>query len=468
MSDEAGQVGTVDPAEEAFAQAAERLYAVPLSEFMATRTELVAAARAAKDRPLATRIGKLRKPSVAAGLVNQLVRAHPVLVEQVRSVGAQLRAAQANLHGTAISALRPARDAVIVEVLAAAETVARAGDAPLTAAARDEIRDTVIASLASEEATEALASGALTRTLAYSGFGEVDLDDAVVEGFRMPTPKLVLLRPPRQAEPERAPHDEPVAAAGREQVEPELDAPATTAGPEPERASHDEPAAAAGREQVEPELDAPATTPEPDGPDPAPPATGRPEPPVGYPLAGLARDSQAASARRSGADGEPGDVAGAEATAAAPKPAAVEDPLAALTRGLGTTTSTDTAEVSGDTAGAPSPGATRESLSSSAGASTGAADDDDADPEALIEAAAQAYAAAAERVAQAKAAVAQASSELDSAKGRADNLRAQLAATEAELADLFARDAQAREAVTQAVQARQAAAELLARREAQA
>lgn len=394
MTDEAGQVGIVDPAEEAFAQAGERLYAAPLTEFMATRTELVAAARAAKDRPLATRIGKLRKPSVAAGLVNHVVRAHPELVEQVRSVGAQLRAAQANLHGTAISALRPARDGVIAELLAAAEAVARAGDAPLTSAARDEIRDTVIAALASEEATEAMASGALTRTLAYSGFGEVDLDDAVVEGFRLPAPKLVLLRPPRQ--------------------------------PEPDRASLDEPVAARAREQVEPELDAPATTPEPDGPDPAPPATGRPE------------------------------------------RAAVEDPLAALTRGLGRATPTDTAEVSAETADAPSPGP-RESLSSSARASTRAAeDDDDADPEALIEAAAQAYAEAAGRVAQAKAAVAQASRELNASKVRADDLRAQLAATEAELADLFARDAQAREAVTQAVRARQAAAELLARREAQA
>lgn len=330
----------------AFAEAAERLYAVPVGEFMATRTELVAAARAAKDRPLAARIGTLRKPSVAAGVLNQLVRAHPQVVEQVRSVGAQLRAAQANLHGTAISALRPARDAVIADVLEAADAVARAADAALTATAREEIRDTVIAALASAEATEALASGALTRTLAYSGFGEIDLDDAVVEGFRRPAPKLVLLRP--------------------------------------EAASAD-PAADVEAAEAEPPPEPPATR----EPPPEPPATQEPE----------------------------------------------SDPLAALAAGL---------------TPASAPGGAEE------------------DVEALIEAAAQAYADAAGRVAQTKSVVAQTSRELDAAKARADDLRAQLAATEAELAELFARDAQAREAVTVAVHARQAAAELLARREAQA
>ena len=162
------------------AEAAEQLYAVRLADFMATRTELVAAARAAKDRPLAAAIGKLRKPSVAAGVVNALVRARPDLVEQLLSVGAQLRAAQANLHGTAIAALRPARDQVIADVLGGAREVSEAGGAALTVAGENEIRETVIAALASAEAADAVTSGALTRAISYAGFGEVDLADAVV------------------------------------------------------------------------------------------------------------------------------------------------------------------------------------------------------------------------------------------------------------------------------------------------
>lgn len=197
------------------AEAAEQLYAVRLADFMATRTELVAAARAAKDRPLAAAIGKLRKPSVAAGVVNALVRARPDLVEQLLSVGAQLRAAQANLHGTAIAALRPARDQVIADVLSGAREVAEAGGAAVTAAGENEIRETVIAALASAEAADAVTSGALTRAISYAGFGEVDLADAVVA-----TTTGRLLRLIRTPEPAAGPDPE---QAADQDAEPDTD-----------------------------------------------------------------------------------------------------------------------------------------------------------------------------------------------------------------------------------------------------
>ena len=197
------------------AEAAEQLYAVRLADFMATRTELVAAARAAKDRPLAGAIGKLRKPSVAAGVVNALVRVRPDLVEQLLSVGAQLRAAQANLHGTAIAALRPARDQVIADVLSGAREVAEAGGAALTAAGENEIRETVIAALASAEAADAVTSGALTRAISYAGFGEVDLADAVVA-----TTTGRLLRLIRTPEPAAGPDPE---QAADQDAEPDTD-----------------------------------------------------------------------------------------------------------------------------------------------------------------------------------------------------------------------------------------------------
>lgn len=164
----------------ALEHAIEQLYAVPLADFMATRAALVAQARAAPNRPLAQQIGKLRKPSVAAALLNALIRARPDLVADLDSVGAQLRAAQASLHGTALGALRPARDELIAAWLAGATDLARAAGSALSTAAETEVRDTVIAALASAEASAAVASGTLVRALSYSGFGEVDLADAVV------------------------------------------------------------------------------------------------------------------------------------------------------------------------------------------------------------------------------------------------------------------------------------------------
>lgn len=226
--------------------AAERLYAVPLADFMALRAQLVAEARTAKDRAAAQAIGKLRKPSVAAGIVNALVRARPDLVADVESVGAKLRAAQANLHGTAIAALRPARDQVIADVLAGARDITAAGGATLTAAAESEIRDTVIAALASDQASHAAMSGALTRTLQYSGFGEVDLADAVVATTTGRLLRLIT-SPPAEA-----------AAVG----EAESDVPDPRV-PEPDA----------------PEPDAPRPeAPEPVAPKPAPSEPGVPEP----------------------------------------------------------------------------------------------------------------------------------------------------------------------------------------------
>lgn len=163
-----------------FETAVDELYGVPPADFLPRRTALVAQARAAKDKALAARIGKLRKPSPAAAHVNALVRARPELRESIEEVGARLRAAQATMHGTALTALRPDRDRVIQEILAAATDMCRGLGQSLTPAAAAEIRDTVIAAIASAEASAVVTSGRLTRALLYSGFGDVDLADAVV------------------------------------------------------------------------------------------------------------------------------------------------------------------------------------------------------------------------------------------------------------------------------------------------
>ena len=247
--------------------AAERLYAVPLAEFMALRAQLVAEARTAKDRAAAQAIGKLRKPSVAAGIVNALVRARPDLVADVESVGTKLRAAQANLHGTAIAALRPARDQVIADVLAGARDITAAGGATLTAAAESEIRDTVIAALASDQASHAAMSVALTRTLQYSGFGEVDLADAVVATTTGRLLRLITSPPAEAAAVGEAESDVPDPRV------PEPDAPEPDA-PEPDAPRPDAPRRPGVREPVAPK---PAPS-EPGVPEPAAARHTSPEP----------------------------------------------------------------------------------------------------------------------------------------------------------------------------------------------
>lgn len=157
--------------------AARAVYAVSPADFVATRKEWVRKARDAKDTAGARAIGALRKPSVSAAAVNALVRAEDPVVEQLRDVGARLRHAQSALDAGGLAALRSDRDAVLTAWVAAARAHAPGGT--LTAAVQAEVRDTAIAALADPEATEVVLSGALTRALAYSGFGEVDVADAV-------------------------------------------------------------------------------------------------------------------------------------------------------------------------------------------------------------------------------------------------------------------------------------------------
>ena len=72
----------------------DRLYSLPPEQFVAARDEAVADARLAGDRLMATEIAALRRPTVAAWLVNVLVRQRPELVDELFELGESLRAAQ--------------------------------------------------------------------------------------------------------------------------------------------------------------------------------------------------------------------------------------------------------------------------------------------------------------------------------------------------------------------------------------
>lgn len=163
----------------ALTEALEALYAVEPSAFMAARHERVAAARAAGDRESATEIGRLRKPTVAAWAMNLLARQAPEVVEDLVSLGVRMRVAQARLDTGTLTALRPERDEVVRCFVAAAADLAQGGGRTLASAALEDIRGTAVAALADQGASTAVSSGQLTRALSYSGFGEVDLSEAV-------------------------------------------------------------------------------------------------------------------------------------------------------------------------------------------------------------------------------------------------------------------------------------------------
>ncbi|MHA3834569.1 hypothetical protein ACXR8F_02490 [Terrabacter sp. AAH1] len=162
--------------------AVEQLYAALPSRFTPLRSELVAVAKQAGDKELATSIGALRKPTVAAWAVNHFVREHADELEDFREFAELLREAQRSLDADQLRLLGRERSRR-VDALAdrIAETSAEAGQ-KLGAGVAQEVRDTLTALIADEDAEASVLTGSLVRALSYSGFGSVDVEDVVALG----------------------------------------------------------------------------------------------------------------------------------------------------------------------------------------------------------------------------------------------------------------------------------------------
>lgn len=230
------------------AAAMEELYAADLAEFMAVRGRLVAAAKADGDAGVATEIGKLRKPSMAAWAVNLAARDNPQLVERLVDLGTRMRSAQSRLDTATLTGLRPDRDQLLADAVTAAETAVAGMDRRLTPAAQQDVRATLIAALADEQATRAVASGQLTRALSYSGFGEVDLSEAVARTSSTGS-ILTLLHGSGQGDAGEASEDDEDAAADSDG--PDLEALAVAVEAAARQLSEAEAAVTQARERAE-------------------------------------------------------------------------------------------------------------------------------------------------------------------------------------------------------------------------
>jgi hypothetical protein len=91
----------------------DELFAAPREEFTALRDTRVKQARTEGDTELVGQLKRLRKPTVAAWLVNQVSRAHPEDVERLAKVGDALRAAHHALAGDQLRDLSRERNELI-------------------------------------------------------------------------------------------------------------------------------------------------------------------------------------------------------------------------------------------------------------------------------------------------------------------------------------------------------------------
>lgn len=156
---------------------ADDLYALPLADFTPARDALAKEHRA--DKALAAGIKGLRKASVAAWVVNLLVRRDPDQVEQVLAVGAALREAQADLDADQLRELTRQRRQLTASVTTAARRLARAEGIRTTQAVADQVEATLTAAMLEAEAARAVRSGLLVTALSATGLGDLDLSGAV-------------------------------------------------------------------------------------------------------------------------------------------------------------------------------------------------------------------------------------------------------------------------------------------------
>ena len=156
---------------------ADDLYSLPLADFTPARDALVKEHKA--DKALAASIKGLRKASVAAWVVNLLVRRDPDQVDQVLAVGEALRDAQDNLDATQLREFTKQRRQLTASVTTAARRMAREEGVRTTESVAEQVEATLTAAMLEPDAARAVRSGLLVTSLSATGLGDLDLSGAV-------------------------------------------------------------------------------------------------------------------------------------------------------------------------------------------------------------------------------------------------------------------------------------------------
>ncbi|MFT3832676.1 MAG: hypothetical protein QM711_05060 [Micropruina sp.] len=151
--------------------AADELYGLDPDAFMPARTALVASARAAKDRPLASAIGALRKPTRSAWLVNLLARDAPDRLRQLDELAGRLAAAHQKLDMTALRELSGERQQLVAALTASAVAAGSDRGYQATEAVRTEVNQTLSAAIADAVSRAEVLAGRVVKAHVYSGFG---------------------------------------------------------------------------------------------------------------------------------------------------------------------------------------------------------------------------------------------------------------------------------------------------------
>ncbi|CAG7574572.1 hypothetical protein FB554_2758 [Barrientosiimonas humi] len=192
-----------EPPADALADEAAALYALLPAEFVKARDARAKQLRA-DDKDLAAQVKALRRPTVAAWLVNLLAHEAGAL-DPLLELGAALREAQSRLDTATMKQLSAQRPGIVGDLADRAAGLAADRDPSFgdTATTREQVIATLTAALADPMAEQAVASGRLVSPLSYAGFGEVEIGDAIATPLRaVPDPADRTVAKPRSVAPQ--------------------------------------------------------------------------------------------------------------------------------------------------------------------------------------------------------------------------------------------------------------------------
>jgi hypothetical protein len=152
------------------------LYGLPLDRFIPERASLVRELRSGGEREQAAAVGALRKPSVAAWAVNQLMRTQRREVDALFAAGDALRDVQAGVLGGSADAreLRSAAEqerAAVDALVQIARGLLSSGGHELSAATVERVSETLHAAALDDDARGQVGEGRLGRELRHAGLG---------------------------------------------------------------------------------------------------------------------------------------------------------------------------------------------------------------------------------------------------------------------------------------------------------
>jgi hypothetical protein len=152
----------------------DKLYGVPLDEFVRDRDELAKQLRREGEREAAERIKQLRKPSAGAWALNQAVRRRQKETKALLAAGERLRAAHESLmSGGDQAELRDAmqEERGLASALADCAEAIASETGKSGPALRERVRSTLHAAAVDDEAREELAKGRFVREREAVGLG---------------------------------------------------------------------------------------------------------------------------------------------------------------------------------------------------------------------------------------------------------------------------------------------------------